>query len=536
MAQIKFRAELNSLEYPLLYDWAGRTVMQAGADGQQRAQVTTPQLLYCDNVLPTAQGIKSVSYKNLVAATTNLNFSNILTVSDTNQNKALIGITIDSHIFMLTSALPTWVDVTPVGWAGGDKVTHGSANGVSYLYLQQKGCYAVNITGVSLTLTALAGITAGNIYGMLSAVNYLLLWDKTAIYWSSTVNPLDFVPSLITGAGTSTPYDEAGQIVTCVQLNNGFVVYTNTNAVLASFSNNTQFPWIFRNANNTAGIADYKQVNVASGLGFHIALTYAGMTQVTPQGGTMIVPEVSDFLAARVYETFDWNSNSLVETILTSNLATRIAVLGARYIVLSYGIAADAGTLQSYTDCLIYDQTLQRWGCMKTTHTCCFEIEVNMEGSIRSYISLLGNTYASQSPKTYGSSAVSLNQPPALGRIFGFCDNTGAVKIGMIDYNSMADAGVVMLGKYQLVRNYLLDLQEIEVETIPVTNTGFSIVVLPSINGRDFIAPITPYLAETGEDVRTYLLNCEAKNHVLLLKGSFDLTTVQITANMGGRR
>lgn len=534
MAQIKFRADITTAAFPLLYDWAGRTVLQPTTP-EGAPPVTTPQVLYAQDVLPTIQGYKSVSYKDLVPAASpvNTNFVQEYTVSDPAQNKALIGITKDSKIYILTNALPTWVDVTPIGWAGGDAVSVGNANGTYYLYLANKGCYAVGITTPGLTLTTLIGITAANILGIFSAVNYLLLWDAAGvIYWggTTTATTLDFTFSLITGAGSATPYDIMGRIVTVVSLNNGYVIYTNNNIILASFSNNTQFPWIWRNANNGSGIADKYQVSYSHDLAFHVANTFAGILQVTPQGCEVIVPEVTDFLAARVYESYDSVNNVIVKQALTANVVTRINVLGARYIVLSYGIT-------TLTDVIVYDSALKRWGRLSIPHTCCFEIETSMEGVIQPYnqASEIGATYAAASPQTYGSTTVSLGNPPLVGRIFGFLQASGTVRLAYLDYSSVADSGVLMLGKFQARRDYLLELEEIAVETIP-TGTNFTLLDLASINGKDLLPAISPIVVLSGAGIQLYKCRVVSKNHTLVFKGSFNLTTVDITATLGSRR
>jgi hypothetical protein len=533
MAQIKFTADITAAAFPLLYEWASRTVLQPQLPEGQPT-IHTPQILYCHDVLPTQQGYKSISYKDLVAAASpaNITFVQMFTAADAAQNKCLIGVASDSKIYMLTAAAPTWVNVSPAGWAGGDGVSIGNANGTYYLYLANKGCYAIVITTPGLTLTALTGITAANIIGMSSSMNYLILWNAAgAVYWSSTTNPLDFVPSLITGAGSTTPYDLKGEIVVIVPMGSGFVIYTTSNIILSSFSNNTQFPWIFRAAVNGSGISHYKQVSYSSELEFHVALTFAGVRRVTSQGCEALAPEITDFLAANVYEYFNTATNTLLKTDLNSALITRINVLGARYIVLSYGIT-------EFTDILVYDMTLQRWGRLHTTHTCVFEIGVNMEGVIAPYneASEIGHSYASASPQTYGSSAVSLNNAPVVGHIFGLLRAGGTVSLAHTDYSSVTDSAVLLLGKYQATRNYLLELQEIAVESITALNTGFTLLNLPSLNGKDLNMPITPVLTETGADVRVYKCRSIGKNHTLGFKGSFNLTAVEITCTLSSRR
>jgi hypothetical protein len=65
MAQVKFSADITTSEFPLSTDWATRTVEQE-VFNDTRSQLRKPQILYAQDVLPTAQGLKSVSYLNIV--------------------------------------------------------------------------------------------------------------------------------------------------------------------------------------------------------------------------------------------------------------------------------------------------------------------------------------------------------------------------------------------------------------------------------------------------------------------------------------
>jgi hypothetical protein len=535
MAQVKFSADITTSEFPLSTDWATRTVEQE-VFNDTRSQLRKPQILYAQDVLPTAQGLKSVSYLNIVGAplVANLKFSRVFTALDPAQNKALIGITADSKIYMITSSNYQWQDVTPGGWAGFDFVTIATANGQSYLMLKKFGFYKVNILGAALVSTVLTGVTVANMYGCFSSVNYLCLYDATIIYWSSTANPLDFTLSLITGAGSSTPYDESGVIVTVVSLNNGFIVYTTLNMIIASFSNNTQFPWIFRDANNSAGVGDIKNIGYSDNSGFHVALTFAGLQQVTVQQATTINPEVADFLASKVIEYFDPIAYKIVQTILSTAMVTAVALISSRYIVVSYG----ATTL---TDALVYDFVLQRYGKLHVTHVQAFEVDVSFNASAQPYnqAAELGATYAAATPQTYISSAASFNNSPDLGKVFGFLQTDGTIKLAVLDYTytySNADAAVVLLGKFQAVRAKLVNLEQVEVEVVSALNTNFTVVDIPSINGKDLLPGVPLATILSGSYMRRYGCRIIGKNHILAFLGNLHLTTVEITAVLDASR
>ena len=543
MAQLKFAADITEAEFPLLFKYAGRSVIQSQGDisGNPPPIFHLPSVLYCQDVLPTKAGYSSVGYKNIYAAATptNNNFSKIFTVGDVNQNKSKLAITTDSHIYMLSPASGVWSDVTPAGWTGGDAVTVASANGTSYCWLAGVGLYAID--PVAVTLTSAPTVSSGSpsvpyppvaeILGCFSSVNYLCLYSVNTIYWCDTLgNPLDFVPSLITGAGSAIPNDLAGAIVTVVPLINGYIVYTTENIILASFSNNTQFPWIFVNAGNGSGISSSTQVSTEPNLAFHVALTFAGLLKISAAGCEQLVPEVTDFIASQVIEAYDHVNNIVVSTDLTDNVQTALSIIGARYIVLSYAVTGTNG----FTDALIYDLALNRWGKLHVNHASIFEFNTSITSNPATYDNYPNayNTY----PQQYNSTPTSISSPPSVGSNFGVFCTDGSIDLVTVNYDSTTDAAVLLLGKFQLVRGYTFTLQGIEVETInPVSN--FTLTDYPSIDGKTLLSarPLNQLGVNTS-GLSVYGSRIAAKNHILALKGSFDLTFLEITAVMGGRR
>ena len=532
MAQIKFTADLTAAEFPLLTQFAGRTVMQP-SPAEGKPPITTPQVLYCQNALPTKGGYKSVSYQAVYGAASpaNLNFSKCWTVQDPDLTKAKVGVTTDSRIYLLSAVTGYWADVTPALWAGGDKVTCATANGSTYLYLANFGCYKVSVAGITLTLTTLLGITAANITGCFNSCNYLCLFDGSHIYWCSTLNPLDFVPSLVTGAGSTIPTDLDGTIVAVAQLNNGFAIYSTANIVLSTFSNNTQFPWIFVNANNGSGITSDGQVSTQNNLGFHVALTFAGVLQVTNQGCTQIVPEVSDFLAAKIYEAYDYLTHAIVSTPLAANLKARMAIIGARYVVLSYGVEGTVG----YSDALVRDLTLNRWGKLTVQHAAVLEFDTGITTGAQTYVNL-PNAYSTYTALAYNQATAGLTAQPQAGGNFGILGVEGSISLAVLDQASLTDTAVLVLGKYQATRNYTLSLEGVEVESIAPNNIGFAVYDSPSIDGKNLLPARTLTLNSSGAASRQYGCRIAGLNHMLAFIGSFNLSAIELTATLGGRR
>lgn len=254
--QTVFRANLSAANFPLVSDFMGRSIIVPQYDEnyitKQRfsgddpdMDKGIPQVYYLHNCMSTGQGFKSVAYNRAIAPAipADNNFTQIIAVKDPSENKAFLAITSDAKVFLFTVASKAWVDITAavVGWTGG-AISFAYANGYTYVCFSLFNVYKVDIVGITLTPAVLAGITNNLIVGLTGAANYLILHDAVTVYWSSATNPEDFVPSLITGAGSGVPQDVNGKIVGCLPLNNGFAIYTTTNIVISSYSGNLQFP------------------------------------------------------------------------------------------------------------------------------------------------------------------------------------------------------------------------------------------------------------------------------------------------------
>jgi hypothetical protein len=151
----------------------------------------------------------------------------------------------------------------------------------------------------------------------------------------------------------------------------------------------------------------------------------------------------------------------------------------------------------------------------------------------------LGATYAAATPQTYISSAASFNNSPDLGKVFGFLQTDGTIKLAVLDYTytySNADAAVVLLGKFQAVRAKLVNLEQVEVEVVSALNTNFTVVDIPSINGKDLLPGVPLATILSGSYMRRYGCRIIGKNHILAFLGNLHLTTVEITAVLDASR
>ena len=519
MAQIPFRCNLSAATFPLVSSFMGRTVVVPQYDQNyiKRAKLSgedsdmdigIPQVYYGHNIVPSGQGFKSVGYTSVFPAVDGIStFDKIIPIRDADMTSGWLAVCSDGKVYIAKAGDVAWTDVTASvpGWPGG-QVTYGVGSGVTYVCFSRYDVYKVNVDTRTIAPVALTGLTTSDIVAIWDAANYLCVTDGIDVYWSSTIDPEDFVPSIATGAGSGTPNDVQGLILAGIPVSNGYALYTLRNIVLASYSGNARFPWIFKPASGSRGVSDIRKVSFDGDSGINYAWTSGGLLKVTAQGCSQVSPETSDFLAGKVFEDFNTTTNTFQQQYLTSMLRVRLAYIGARYLVASYGIS-------SYTHALVYDSAFKRWGKLKVTHTDCFEVSLNTDtGTI---------TSDAASPK----------------KTLGFLTNTGAVSVANFDFGDITADAVLILGKYQFSRTRLTTLNEIDVEVVDEANSNFSVVVLTTLDGKTIVTPtVTPTTAIESTFNRKYVSRVTGMNHSIVFKGAFNLLSVMLQIVNNGRR
>jgi len=511
MSQIPYRANLAAMAFPFLSEFSGRSVVIKQADQNYVAQVTSKEdldkdigvatLYYCHNVIATAQGYQSISYTPQVAwlsaATTN--FSGIFsTLDSTVSRKAYIGYTTTGDFYYCSDPYYSWIYFGAYPALAGKTVTFAYVNGITYCYFANVGCYKFDFTSNTLVAVTLGGLVPSMVTGIVSVQGYMLAWSAQAIAWSSLIDPTDFVPSLVTGAGGGAVQGARGDIVCCVSHTIGLVVYTNQNAVAAPSSGNSRYPFNFRELVASGGLASGNLVTYDSNTGNHYVYTTSGLQLVSLQQTQTVIPELTDYLAGSVFEDFDETTNTFSVVELTAPLKKRLALISDRYLVFSCGIT-------EYTHAIVYDLINKRWGKFKHTHVEVFEF----------------NLIAAETVET-----------PR--RSIAFLDKTGAVSIVKIDTKDTGANGVMLLGKFQYIRNRLTTLETVEIENVPA-GAAFSMDDWYSLDGKNALQkPGT--IALTAGLFRKVVFHLTAINHSLLVKGAFNIVSLLLTFHNHGRR
>lgn len=507
MPQIVYRANLSASNFPFVSENWGRTVIVPGPDNTFNAQINSsedtdkdvgiPQIYYCHNVVPNQQGFQSIAYDSTIGAipitgSTGL-FVQYATLS-LSQN-VIFGMTDAGNVYIYNGT--NWTFAFNVG-VSAKVMTTALVSGVGYLYIANYGCYRYDTATYSLLPVTLSGLVPANIKGIAPVAGYLIAWDNTVIYWSSTLDPTDFVPSLVTGASSGGVEAAKGNIVFCAPHNLGVMVYTTGNVVIALYTGNSRYPFNFREIVNSGGISDLDKVTYDANTGNQYAYTTSGVQLISPANAQTVFPEVTDFLAGQVFEDYDETTRQFVRSTGAAFLNVKIAMVADRYILLSYG-------LSTFTHALLYDIPSKRWGKLKRTHIQIIE---------------------------YYRPVVILTETAK--KSMGLLKNDGSMETVNFNPKNLFGNGVILLGKYQYARSRWLQLDEVAMENVQPEGI-FTSYAFTSSNGKDLTYYPLSVIERNGLFAR-YGARAIGLNLSLALVGSFNLVSLVLTFNVHGKR
>jgi len=519
MAELRYRGNLQSSLFPLLSTTMGRTVIVGErdqvyvpgvnpADSTQAVDRGVPQLYYAHNVMPTTNGYQSVGYRAyLPQAPENVNFRWIEYLFS---DKAYLGIAQYSgtDALWIVNRQNQWVRLLGVPLIGmGTQISIATINGESYICVGYQNVYKIlpgsMVTNPTAEVVVLEGLEVGSVGGILASSGYMVTWSPTGLAWSSATDPLDFVPSDVTGAGAGELQDAKGRIVTAKETDYGFVVYTTGNAVSSIWSGNVNYPWRFRAITGAGGIIEEGQV-CQGPTGQHFAYTNYGLQQVHHTGAKSILPYISDFLSGDEFEDFDEATNTFVTLKLVAPMRKKVKYLNSRYLMVSYGPYANG----PYTHVIVVDMVQTRMGKLRLLHEDTFPV---------------------------WDEATALFDPARDS--IALLKNNGESVIVNFDVLGATDGGVAILGKYQAVRNNMVQVSEVEIENVRV-GPGIEVYIIPTLDGKNLLGPVLGFPdpdTVTGL-LKKYYFDVWGKNHNLLVKGAFDMNSLQFLFNVDGRR
>lgn len=548
MAETLYRGNLSASRLSYVSTFQGRTVIVGGIDQNyvrglnvgedglvDDASRGVPQIQYMHNVMPTHEGFQSVTYFQRAATIGAVNCKEIYSAKEHG-----LYFTFDEPAGTLYYALQgvgaTWTwNLGTVGAPAADttaltSITSAMVNGVTYYLLNTNIFYAIanpcrTIDGFgNFNVAALIGTGAifpGRIRGNASCFGYHILWDENIIAWSSLLNPLDFVPSLVTGAGFAAVEGARGDIVAVIPHQLGMIVYTKANAVAMLYTGNARYPFRFQEIVGVGGIAEFDPATSGTAdpmisddpnTNSQFAYTSSGLQQVGISAIKTVYPDITDFLSGNYFEDFNTTTRLFTRTKLTQPMVRRVQVVADRYLVLSYGIS-------TFTHALVMDIVSKRIGKLKITHVACFTMNQQFGDFL--------NTARVMGPK--GSLA--------------FLTSTG--QIVTVDFDTVGTGAFLqdscmMFGKFQEMRGRMIQMQGVELEN--AQTTGYCQAYLyTSLDGKNWtsddtvVAPTALQQRTIAANLRTWYAHVTGYNHSIMFIGTIYATTLILKFNKAGK-
>jgi hypothetical protein len=548
MAKQRFSGALNAASFPLVSVLQNRTVVQPQLDSGTRqnqqfygtpesAEQSIPRLLYGENVVPTAEGLQSVSYEDIIPALAGaIDFDQAITLRDTNENNFLFS-PAQGKNYIYRANTGAWVSTNPITGANSKVVTRAYVNGRTIICYEGLGIYEYNSTTNTFNKLTFTGLTDSAVRGIASSNNYMIAYTDITVYWSSLIDPTDYTPSLTTGAGFSIPQDVKARISAVLGTAGGFIIYTAKNAVAAVYSQNIRAPFSFKEIANAGGVTTYEQITSDQNSGPQYAWTTGGLQKITVQGAETVSAEINDFLAGRMYETFDTSTKQLTTVYVgAAEFDVKVTYIGSRYLIVSYSV--DNSGVYQYA--LVMDTVLKRWGKLKISHVDAFAYPYpNVNGDL-AYSDLVTVAYGSMGSTSYAGLANGLASVVPSKKTIAFLLADGTTKLMSMDYNKIGIApAVAIFGKFQLLRARMITLQTVDIEGTYPDVSGAPVVsatLLTSLDGKNLTTVNPLVLLEANTRVRRYAKRATGLNLAIAVEGSFSLSSYVLEVTAEGDR
>ena len=568
MAIQRFKVALNAARFPLVSTKGQRAVFIPGLDSAPRTPRTfvgsneavdydLAQVLYCENVMPVSEGLKSVGYSQLIVGPEGAtDFDQIFALRDAAENTVLYSPSAGKN-YIHDDTLNLWsttsfFDIHGVLIDPASPNTEATAQ-VTYAYVDGKTfvCYsrllATGGTDASILfwnpstkalepasgLLASVPFAAGTIDGISSSNGYLIMYSDISVAWAAfngtAFDYTIYANGEFTGSGSQIPEDVQGKIKACISLPGGFVIFTAKNSIAATYhAQSIAAPWVFREIAGAGGIESYEQATVEGSLGALIAYTTTGLQKVSLNSSEEAYPDISDFIADRYMERYNFGNQVLTQASITLDMYIKVTNIANRYLVVSYGTYPKV-----FSFALVYDMTLQRWGKLRIVHRDCFYYNYGDTTADLTY-SMLGDIpYNDPALGSYGGTAQQSNAIVAAQHGLAFLKADGSISLA--DWSSIIrdteDEAVAIIGRIQLTRASNAQFNRAEIEGL----SSGRVFIQPSYNGRTLEAAIPLIDIETAPNYRVVGEMIDCKNFNLVVEGTFDLSTMILEATTSGK-
>lgn len=569
MAVQRFKLPLNNASFPFVSTEAPRAVFIPGLDGAGRAprgfvasedsaDYNLTQIIYGENFMPVGNGVRSVGYSQFIAPTVNTDFDSIFPLRDSDENYVIYSpgkgknyVYDATTSAWTTETIPSIYSLTldPTCNPANSKVTYAYVDGRTFVCFSRLKSNDPSPVDMSILLwdpstktfsppgtvvqnlfSATGGkMNVGEIDGISSSSGYLIVWSGIQMAWAFAQSSGDFnyettISGEISGSGSVVPPDVKGPITAVIQVAGGFIAFTSRNAQGAQYNpNSLSIPWVFREIPDAGGVESYEQVTVEGNLGAVIAYTTAGMQKVSLNSSELIYPDLSDFISSRQIERYNSTAHTLSQDATTLDFYVKVAAVGDRYVVLSYGTYPGV-----YSFALVYDAGVKRWGKLRIVHRDCFYYNYGVVTGDITY-SMLGDVdYDAFVSTSYGATTQQSNAFTAAPHGLAFLLETGEVQIA--DWSKQIrdtqDAGVLVIGRVQLTRARNVQLNRAEVEGL----SSGSVYIAPSYDGRTLATPQSMITISSVNEFKILGTMIDTKNFNLIVEGTFDMSTIILEA------
>lgn len=520
---------------PLLSSWIGENVLAPQeidknfvvrssfvGNTQQDKDIGIPMPIYAENVLPLTHGWESVSYGHKIKRMRGEErFDQLINLKSGNTENVLFS---PGQGRNYTVRNGQWLLGPQLGNFAGF-VTSAFLKLKTYVFYQRHLLLVWDGNHSVPQQVNFSALNIQNIDGVCAANNYLIAWNETSIFWSSTLDPLDFTPSLSSGAGTQNPTQVRGKIIACLPMADGFIIYTSANAISASWSGNIRYPWNMKEIPGSSGIRSPEHVSYDSNFDGHYAWTLDGLQLISKSGARPIYPEFSDFIAGKTVEEYigptnfqpfadlapAWKSetqdllsqpigpNILVQYRLQEEPWIKVTLVGSRYVLFSYGFKEKG----NYDYVIVYDIALARFGKLKISHVDAF------------------NYFPQPAEEAETKTAI------------GFLQRDGSVYIVKPDTFSEG-RGILVYGRLKAMHGQWLDLEGVKIETQKKLTPR--LWVATSFNGAEMTRPELGFLASDTPRTKEWYCRTGGDSVSLIFDGDFSITSLTVDFQLGGAR
>jgi hypothetical protein len=486
MAKYRFRGPLNQADIPLLtflsadsvvssqLDIAGK-VNQGFAGSSDSHTYNIPHIMFCENVMPSADGIISCEYEEVIppivppVGASPVTVRQVIPIRFSDESiilfaDAVTNATGETSPYIYVPGMTAWIRLEFV-FTANYTVTRAYVIGRTFLcfafdtgdYQVREFVYAAGETIPRFNGVSLLGLQDTNIKGIGASSGYMIAYSDLDVYWSSLDNPLDFVPDAGSAAGSSAPIDLKSGITAILTTSGGFLISSDRNLVFATYTQNALIPFIFREIANAGGISSYEQATSDQTSGIVYTWGTGGLQKVSQQKAETLSGNLNDFLAGGIIES--WNpATNQITSIMDDGLEFKVKVtyVSSRYLVISYAPSRALG----YQYALVFDTVLQRWGKLKIDHADCFEYPYPDTRADLEYRDLV-NAYSTYTQSYADLDTVRVLVQPSKKAI-GFVKENGSIQLALFEYNKTINSNaVIVFGKMQLTRARLAAIQQL---------------------------------------------------------------------------